>query len=71
MPDEKKEPIDFLKVVEGIKKTEAKQLKEAFRQLRILYLEMIEAGFTKNEAIAYIAAMTKPPIGKQDDDNAL
>jgi hypothetical protein len=57
MGESKKEPIDFLKVIEGIKKSESEQLKEACKQTRVLYLELIEAGFTMLEAMAFIAAL--------------
>jgi hypothetical protein len=59
MADDKKSPIDFLKVIEGIKKSEIEQIKEAFRQMRIMYLELIEAGFTMEEAMAFMAAMMR------------
>jgi hypothetical protein len=65
MNDEKREPIDFLKVIEGIKKSEMEQLKEAFKQARVIYLEMIEAGFTMEEAMTFIAALTKQTNNKE------
>jgi hypothetical protein len=46
MTEEKKEPIDFLKVIQGIEKNKAEELKEAFKQARLLYLGLIETGFT-------------------------
>jgi hypothetical protein len=60
MPEEKKNPIDFLKVIEGVKKSQEAELKEAFKQMRIVYLEMMEAGFTADEAMTYLAALTRP-----------
>ena len=59
-----KNPIDFLKVVEGIKKTETEQTKEAFKALRTVYVEMLEAGFTMDEAMAYMAALTRQTKGE-------
>jgi hypothetical protein len=56
-----KEPVDFLKVVEDIKKNEQEQRKKAFKQIGDFYLELIEAGFTMEEAMAYMAALSKPP----------
>jgi hypothetical protein len=35
------------------------ELKEAFKQMRHLYFGLIEAGFTMQEAMAYLAALTK------------
>jgi DNA-directed RNA polymerase delta subunit len=58
MANEKK-PVDFLKVVEGIKKTAEAERKEAFKQIREFYLELIENGFTMDEAMAFIAALTR------------
>jgi hypothetical protein len=54
-----KEPIDFLKAIEGIETNKKEKLKEALKQLRFFYLELIEAGFTMQEAMAYLAALTK------------
>jgi hypothetical protein len=65
MSEGNKEPIDFLKIVEGIKKSEAEQLKEDFKKLRLLYLEMIEAGFTMLEAMTYIAVLTRSTNEKE------
>jgi len=59
MSEEKKAPIDFLKVIEGIKADEKTQLKEAFKQTRTLYLELLDAGFDMIEAMAFIAALWK------------
>jgi hypothetical protein len=62
----KKEPIDFLKLVEGMKMSQEAQLKEALKQMRFLYLEMIEAGFTMAEAMTYLAVLTsQKPEEKQ------
>jgi len=63
MAEEKKAPIDFLKVVEGIKKDEVAAMKEAFKAIRTIYLEMIEAGFSMEEAMVYIAALTRQTQG--------
>jgi len=57
--EEKKNPIDFLKAVEGIKKTEEAEKKEAFKQIRGVYLDLLDAGFDMIEAMAFIAAMCK------------
>jgi hypothetical protein len=38
MSQEKKTPIDFLKVVEGIKENQTATRKEAFKQLRFFIL---------------------------------
>jgi hypothetical protein len=54
-----KEPIDFLKVIEGIEMSKEEELKEALKQTRFFYLKLIEAGFTMQEAMAYLAALTK------------
>jgi hypothetical protein len=62
--NEKKEPIDFLKLVEGMKMSQEAQLKEALKQTRYFYLELIEAGFTMDEAMAFLAALTRQ---KQED----
>jgi hypothetical protein len=69
MPEEKKSPIDFLKVVEGIRADEKAQSKEAYKQMRLLYLELIEAGFDMIEAMAFIAAMCRPPINQNGKNN--
>ena len=58
-------PVDFLKIVEGMKKTQEVEAKEGFRQLRKFYLELLEAGFTMEEAMAYLAALTKPQPDEQ------
>jgi hypothetical protein len=52
-------PIDFLKVVEGIKENQTATTKEAFKQLRFLYLELLEAGFTMEEAMTYLSSLTR------------
>jgi hypothetical protein len=61
-----KEPIDFLEVIDGIKKNQEAELKEAFKQMRIMYLEMIKAGFTAEEAIIYLAALTRQPSTRKE-----
>jgi DNA-directed RNA polymerase delta subunit len=58
MNESRKEPIDFLKVIEGIETNKKEELKEALKQLRTFYLELIEAGFTMQEAMAFLAALT-------------
>jgi hypothetical protein len=67
--EEKKAPIDFLKVVEGIKKDQATAQKEAFKQLRIFYLELLESGFTMEDAMAYLAALTRNLSNEKKGDN--
>jgi hypothetical protein len=59
MTEEKKEPIDFLKVIQGTEKNKAEELKKAFKQARLLYLGLLEAGFTMEEAMVYLAALTR------------
>jgi hypothetical protein len=59
-------PIDFLKVIEDIEKTKEAELKQAFKQMRIVYLEMIEAEFTADEAMMYLAALTKQPSSTKE-----
>ena len=54
-----KEPIDFLKVIEGVKATKEEETKEAFKQLRFMYLELLNADFTLEEAMAFLAALIK------------
>jgi hypothetical protein len=63
-----KKPVDFLKAVEGIKKTQEVEMKEGFRQLRKFYLELLEAGFTMKEAMAYLAALTNPQSNKKNKE---
>ena len=63
--NEKECPNDFLKVVEGIKITEYEQTKEAFKAIRAIYVQMLEAGFTMDEAMAYIAALTRHVQGEK------
>jgi hypothetical protein len=55
MDEGKKEPFDFLKLIAEV------ELKAAFKQMRLLYLGLIEAGFTMQEAMAYLAALTRNP----------
>jgi hypothetical protein len=59
MTEEKKAPIDFLKVVEGLNENKTAVTKEAFKQLRLLYLELLEAGFTMEEAMTYLSSLTR------------
>jgi hypothetical protein len=59
MSELQKEPIDFLKVIKGVEKNKKEELKEACKQMRVLYLELINAGFTTAEAMAYLVALTK------------
>jgi hypothetical protein len=56
---DKNKPIDFLKVVDGIKENQTAATKEAFKQLRFLYLELLEAGFTMEEAMVYLSSLTR------------
>jgi len=50
-----------------MKKAEEEQRKEAFREMRQFYLYLREAGFTMEEAFAFmVAAGRNPP--KEDDD---
>jgi hypothetical protein len=65
MTEEKKEPVDFLKVLNGIEKNKEAELREAFKQLRLMYLNLLEAGFTMEEAMAYLAALTRGPDGEK------
>jgi hypothetical protein len=69
MSEEKKEPLNFLKLVEGIRADEKAQLKEAYKQMRVLYLDLIEAGFDMIEAMALIAAICRPPMDKNGGKN--
>jgi hypothetical protein len=69
MTEEKKEPIDFLKVVEGMKKNQTAAEKEAFKQLRLFYLELLEVGFTMEEAMAYLAALTRNSSNEKKGDD--
>jgi hypothetical protein len=46
--------------------SEKAKVKESFKMLRVLYNEMIEAGFTMEEAMAFIAALCKQS-GKEDE----
>jgi hypothetical protein len=56
---EEEKTIDFLKVIKGIEIDKEKKLKDAFKQMRFLYIELIKAGFTMQEAMAYLAALSK------------
>jgi hypothetical protein len=62
----KKEPIDFLKVIQGIEKNKAEELEEAFKQARLLYLGLIEAGFTMEEAMTFLATLTRGSPNKEE-----
>jgi len=64
-----KKTIDFLKVVEEIKKTEIQEMKEGFQLLRNMYLELRDAGFTMEEAMSFIAALCKPPPNGDRGEN--
>jgi hypothetical protein len=59
LPIGKDKTIDFLKVVESIKENETAEKKEAFKQLRFFYLELLEAGFTMEEAMAFLAFLVR------------
>jgi hypothetical protein len=65
----KDKTIDFLKVVEGIKNDQATAQKEAFKQLRIFYLKLLESGFTMEEAMAYLAALTRNLSNEEKGDD--
>jgi hypothetical protein len=59
-------PINFLKVIEGEKKNQEANLKEAFKQMRIIYLEMMEASFTAEDAMTYLAALTRHSLSTKE-----
>lgn len=59
-------PIDFLKVIEGIERTKEAELQEAFKQMRIIYLEMMKAGFTADEVMTYFAALSRQPSSTKE-----
>jgi hypothetical protein len=62
-----KESFDFLKTIKGIEMdNEKKKLKESIKKIREFYLELIEAGFSSQEAMAFIAIMKK---GNTDNEN--
>lgn len=61
MTEKKREPVDFLKVVEGIKADQMTLRKQALKEMRDFYLALIEAGFSLEEAMAFIAALVKTP----------
>jgi hypothetical protein len=69
LPIGKDKTIDFLKVVEGIKENQTVTKKEAFKQLRFFFLELLEAGFTMEEAMAYLAALTRNSSNEKKGDD--
>jgi len=60
-----KEQFDFKKLIEGIEKKQMAELKEAFKTLRMVYLELRKAGFNMMEAMVYLAALTR--LGEPED----
>ena len=64
--EERPKTYDFLKVVEGIKKEKEVSEKEAFKALRKFYLELLEAEFSMEEAMSFLAAICNQAKGSQD-----
>jgi hypothetical protein len=54
-----KKPVDFLKVVEGIRKSKEEETKEGFKVMRDFYLQLREADFSMEEAMAFNAALAQ------------
>jgi hypothetical protein len=62
-----KEPDYFRKVFEEIEKNKKEaEKKENFKQLREFYLGLIEAGFTMEEAMTFMAAIAKSSPGNEE-----
>jgi hypothetical protein len=59
MEKQNKEPIDFLKEIKAIEMSNEEKLEGELKQLRGIYLKLIKSGFTMQEAMAYLAALTK------------
>jgi hypothetical protein len=65
----KDKTIDFLKVVEGMKRNKDAEKEESFKQLRTFYLELIKAGFTMEEAMAFLAALIRDSSNEKKGDD--
>jgi hypothetical protein len=58
MSEEKNEPFDILKTIQGIEvKKKEEELKDALKQLRHYYIGLIESGFTMKEAMTFVVLM--------------
>jgi DNA-directed RNA polymerase subunit RPC12/RpoP len=53
------EPFDIKKIVDAA--YEKAKIKECINAMRMVYVEMIETGFTAKEAMNYLVAMSRPP----------
>ena len=73
MDEPKKTPIDFFKEAtkkldDAVKKAERDQRVLALRELKLMELDMMEAGFTMEESMIFLAALVKNNSQQQEEE---
>ena len=74
MDEPNKNPMDFFNEAakmldDAVKKAERQQRVLALRELKLMELDMMEAGFTMEESMVFIAALVKNNNQQQEDED--